>query len=222
MKQKTRNFWKWLTMKLGAKFVLGVITIVPFAVSVWIIYEIFIRIDDILQPVIKAIFGHTIEGAGFAATLILILLIGIFASNVIGKRLIHWGESIIPGMPLFHQLYSGIKQIVESFAPSTPGATRFQTVFLDFPRQGMKAMGFITSEITDESGKKLIFVLIPNSPNPTSGGFMEVVEESDIIRTNISIECAFKTIFSAGKVVPPEVSAALFGKSGQTITEKCD
>lgn len=209
MNHKVRNPLTWLSMKLGAKLGIGIITIVPFAATVWILYWIFITIDNILQPVISAIWGRHIPGVGFAATLILILIIGFIASNVIGKRLIHYAESVIPGMPLFHQLYSGIKQIMESFSPSG-GSGRTQAVLIEFPRKGMKALGFITNELRDESGKKLVFVFIPNAPNPTSGGFMEIVEESEIIRTDISIECAFKTIFSAGKVVPPEVANALF------------
>ena len=196
-------------MKLGAKLGIGIITIVPFAATVWILYFIFVRIDDILQPVISAIWGKNIPGVGFAATLILILLVGFFASNVIGKRLIRYAESVIPGMPLFHQLYSGIKQVMESFSPSA-GTSHMQTVIIEFPRKGMKALGFITNELCDESGKKLFFVLIPNSPNPTSGGFMQIVEESEITRTKISIENTFKTIFSAGKVVPEEVVDCLF------------
>ena len=219
MKQKVRNPLTWLSMKLGAKLGIGIITMVPFAVTVWILYEIFIRIDGILQPVISAIWGKPVPGVGFAATLILILIVGLIASNVIGKRLILYAESLIPGMPLFHQLYTGIKQIVESFSPSAPGASRMQTVLIEFPRKGMKAMGFITSEISDESGKKLLFVLIPNSPNPTSGGFMEIVGESEITRTGISIECAFKTIFSAGKLVPPEVASALFANTKPEASE---
>lgn len=203
------NAFTWLSRQLGAKFGIGIITIVPFAATIWILYEIFVRIDDILQPFIEAIWGHTIPGAGFAITLILILLAGFFASNFIGKRLIQYAESAIPGMPLFHQLYSGIKQILESFSPAA-GTGRMRTVLIEFPRKGMKAIGFITNELRDESGKKLLFVFIPNSPNPTSGGFMEIVEEEEIIRTNISIENAFKTIFSAGKVVPDEVVDCLF------------
>ena len=201
-----------MSRKLGAKFGIGIITIVPFAATIWILYWIFVKIDDLLQPEINAIWGKPIPGVGFAITLILILLVGFFASNVIGKRLIHYAESAIPGMPLFHQLYSGIKQILESFSPS-PGTSRMQTVLIEFPRKGMKAIGFVTNELCDESGKKLFFVFIPNSPNPTSGGFMEIVDESEITRTNISIENAFKTIFSAGKVVPDEVTDTLFANT---------
>ena len=212
MKHKTRNPLTWLSRQLGAKFGIGIITIVPFAATVWILYYIFVKIVDILQPIISAIWGKHIPGVGFAATLVLILLVGFIASNFIGKRLIHYAESVIPGMPLFHQIYSGIKQILESFSPST-GASRMQPVIIEFPRKGMKAIGFITNELCDESGKKLFFVLIPNSPNPTSGGFMEIVEESEITRTNISLENAFKTIFSGGKVVPEEVADTLLFNS---------
>ena len=210
MKQKIRNPFKWVSMKLGAKLGIGIITIVPFAVSIWILYEIFTRIDGFLQPVIRSIWGFTVPGVGFAATLILVLIIGFIAGNVIGKRLLLYVESLIPGMPLFHQLYSGIKQIVESFSPSSPGTSRMETVIIDFPRKGMKTVGFITNELCDKTGKKLFFVWIPNSPNPTSGGFMEIVEESEIYRVNVPIESAFKTIFSAGKVVPQDISEKLF------------
>ena len=209
MKHKIRRPFGWVSKQLGAKLGIGIITIVPFAATVWILYEIFTRIDGLLQPVIKAIWGSTIPGAGFAATLVLILLIGFIASNVVGKRLIHYAESAIPGMPLFHQIYSGIKQILESFSPAA-GTGSMRAVIIEFPRKGMKAIGFVTNELCDESGKKLFCVFIPNAPNPTSGGFMEIVEESEIIRTSISIENAFKTIFSAGKVVPQEVVNCLF------------
>ena len=212
MKHKIRRPFGWVSKQLGAKLGIGIITIVPFAATVWILYEIFTRIDGLLQPVIKAIWGSTIPGAGFAATLVLILLIGFIASNVVGKRLIHYAESAIPGMPLFHQIYSGIKQILESFSPAA-GTGSMRAVIIEFPRKGMKAIGFVTNELCDESGKKLFCVFIPNAPNPTSGGFMEIVEESEIVRTSISIENAFKTIFSAGKVVPEEVANTLFPNS---------
>jgi uncharacterized membrane protein len=214
-----RKVFSWISKQLGAKFGIGIITIIPFAATGWIIYWLFIHVDDILQPAIKAIWGTTVPGAGFAATLVLILLVGIIASNVIGKRLIRIGESVIPGLPIVQQLYTGIKQIMESFSPSADEAARMQTVIIEFPRKGMQAIGFVTNEISDESGKKLFLVYIPNSPNPTSGGFLEIAGESEIIRTHISIQDAFKTIVSAGKIVPAEVADSLFYYSKQKPSE---
>ena len=214
MKHKVRGPLGWLSRQLGAKFGIGVITIVPFAATAWILYWMFTKIDDILQPVIKTIWGNTIPGAGFGITLVLIILVGFIASNVIGRRLIQYGESAIPWMPLVHQLYTGIKQILESFSASRENS-RLQPVLVEFPKKGMKAIGFITSELLHESGKKLFVVFIPTSPNPATG-FMEIMEESEIIHTNISIENAIKMVVSAGSVVPEEVADTLFFHSKPT------
>jgi uncharacterized membrane protein len=114
-------------------------------------------------------------------------------------------------MPIVHQLYSGIKQIMESF--SAPRDTsRMQPVLTEFPRKGMRVIGFVTSELTDESGKKLLTVFVPTSPNPTSG-FLQIVEEHEVIRTDISLEDALKMVVSAGKVASDDVIQQLFSDS---------
>ncbi|MBA7660918.1 hypothetical protein ES703_68924 [subsurface metagenome] len=114
----------------------------------------------------------------------------------------------MPWLPFVHQLYSGIKQILESFSASrTTG--RMQPVITEFPRKGMKVIGFITNELQHESGKKLLTVFIPTSPNPTSG-YLQIVEEEEIVRTSISIEDALKIVVSAGRVAPEEVVDYLF------------
>ncbi len=214
MKHKSRLFLARLSKGLGAKFGIGLITIVPFAATVWIIYWIFVNVDNILQPLIEPIFGRTITGLGFGITIGLILLFGFIASNVIGKRLIQYAESAIPWMPIVHQLYSGIKQILESFSASRD-TSRMQPVLTEFPRKGMRVIGFITNELRHESGKKLLTVFIPTSPNPTSG-FLQIVEENEVVRTDISLEDALKMVVSAGKVASDEVIAQLFKDSEAT------
>ena len=72
----------------------------------------------------------------------------------------------------------------------------------------MRVIGFVTSESCDRSGEKLINVFIPTSPNPTSG-YLEIVRENDIIRTNISIDDALKMVLSAGKVSLQEITDKL-------------
>ena len=208
MEHKTRNPLTWLSRQLGAKFGIGIITVVPFAATVWILYWMFTSIDNILQPTIKTIWGNTIPGAGFGITLVLIILVGFIASNVIGRSLIRYFESAIPWMPLFHQLYTGIKQILESFSAAS-GTRLMQPVIVEFPQKGMLTLGFITNELSGEFGKKLFVVFIPTAPTPT-GGFMEIVDETQIIRANISIENALKMVVSAGKVVPDEIADSLF------------
>ena len=132
------------------------------------------------------------------------------ASNIIGRRVIHYGESLLVKVPVVRQLYAGIKQILEGF--SKPGKTGFmQVVLVEFPKEGMRAIGFITNESYDKSGERLLNVFIPTSPNPTSG-FLEIVTEDKIIRTNISVDDALKMVVSAGRVSLEEISDKLSPK----------
>jgi uncharacterized membrane protein len=83
-----------------------------------------------------------------------------------------------------------------------------QVVFIEFPRKGIRTMGFITNELCDEPGKELFTVFIPTSPNPTSG-FLQIVGEDEIVRTDVSVEDALRMIVSAGRVLPEEVKNQL-------------
>jgi uncharacterized membrane protein len=207
MKGKPRAFLAWIGRNLGAKFSIGLVTAVPVGVTVWVLWWGFNTIDNVLQPFIKTIWGHTIPGAGFGVTVVLIYLIGILASNVIGKRLIRYGESALPWMPVVRQLYTGIKQIMESFSVPTK-TRRMHPVITEFPRKGMKVIGFVTNEVPTEGKKKFVTVFIPTSPNPTSG-YLQIVAEDEIIRTDMSVESALKMVVSAGKVLPEEVVSIL-------------
>ena len=203
-KKVTREGWG---KKLRGQFITGLIVIVPLGASILILVWVFTSIDNILQPVINRIAGHNITGVGFGVTVILIYLAGVIARNVVGKRILRWGNSLLNRVPVFHWLYNGIKQIMESF--SAPDKTGFmQVVLVEFPRKGMRAIGFITNEITDKTGEKLLSVLIPTAPNPTTG-FLQIVREEDIIRTKISVDDAVKMVVSAGRMTPKEVQARM-------------
>jgi uncharacterized membrane protein len=193
--------------RLRAQFMAGILVVVPAGATILILYWVFTSIDNILQPVVRAIVGHNIPGVGFGVTVVLIYLTGVIARNVIGKRLIKYGDSLMSRVPLFRGLYLGIRQILESF--SAPNKTGFmQVVLVEFPRKGIRAMAFVTNEITDSGGKKMLSVLIPTSPNPTSG-FLQIVREEDIVRTGISVEDALKMVVSAGRMTPVEVETKL-------------
>ena len=179
----------------------------PIAATILILVWIFTPIDNILQPLISAIWGRTVPGIGFGITIVLIYLAGVIASNIRGWRLIHYGESLLEKVPVVRPIYTGIKQILDSF--STSGKAVFKQVTLvEFPRKGMRTIGFITNESSDKSGEKLVYIFIPPSPNPMSG-FLEVVREEEVIRTDISVSDALKMVISTGKVTPREVSDRL-------------
>ena len=207
MKHSRRISLSGVSKKVRTHFIAGVLIIVPIGAAVLILRWLFLYIDGILQPVAKSLFGYTVPGLGFALTVVLIFVTGIVATSVIGKRLVGFVESLLARVPLFRYLYTSIKQIMVSF--TTPSETRFlQVALVEFPKKGMRVIGFVTSESRLQSGEKLLTVFIPTSPNPTSG-YLEIVRESDVIRTNIAIDDALKMVLSAGKVSLKEVTDRL-------------
>ncbi len=186
--------------RLRTQFIAGILVVVPIGASILVLVWIFSAIDNILQPLVSAIWHRTIPGVGFATTLVLIYLAGVIATNVVGKRLVHYGESLLSRVPVFRQIYTGVRQVLESFA--TPDKTGFMKVVLvEFPRKGMRAIGFITNELTDKSGEKLLSVFIPTAPNPTTG-FLQIMREEEVVRTGISAEDALRMVVSVGSMTP--------------------
>jgi uncharacterized membrane protein len=74
-----------------------------------------------------------------------------------------------------------------------------EVVLVEFPRKGMLMLGFVTNEEFDSNGRKLLNVFVPTAPNPTSG-FLQMVREEDLVRTNISVDDALKMVVSAGRI----------------------
>ena len=101
-----------LGRKLRAQFIAGILVIVPVGASILVLCWLFNSIENILQPVTRAILGRTIPGVGFGIMVVLIYLAGLMASNLVGKRLIAYVESFLAKVPVFRQLYTGTKQIL--------------------------------------------------------------------------------------------------------------
>ena len=168
----------------------------------------FVKIDGLLQPAISWAFGRTFPGLGFGITIAVILAAGFIVSNVNGRKIITFSESLLYRLPVVRQLYQGTKQIIDSFTPAAAGGRFLQVVLVEFPRAGMKTLAFVTNEAQDDSGKVYLNILIPTAPNPTSG-FLQIVSEDDVIRTDISVDDALKMIMSAGKVSAKDITLRL-------------
>ena len=202
--------------KLRGHFFAGVLITFPLGLTVWAFVWAFNEIDGWLQPIIERIFGYTIPGVGFGITLVAIYLVGVIASNVFGRKLIGYGESALGRIPVARYLYNGTRQILQSF--SAPADTGFmQVVLAEFPRKGTRTIGFITNEVSDESGRKLLNVFIPTAPNPTSG-FLQILREEEIIRTDISVDAALKMVVSGGRMSPQEVQDKLLAAEEERPT----
>ena len=211
MKYIQRPSGGWIGRKLRTQFLAGILITLPIGATILILAWIFVSVDNVLQPAIRFIWGYTIPGVGFGITIVLIYLAGVIGTNIAGRRLIRYSESLLTRVPAVRHLYSGIKQIMEGFSVS--GKTGFmQVVLIEFPRKGIRTMGFVTNESSDESGKKLLNIFIPTSPNPTSG-FLQIASEDEVIRTDISVNDALKMVVSAGRLSLNEVAERISGKN---------
>ncbi len=202
MKKEDESTGHWLIRALRRHFLAGILVVVPLGAAILVLAWLFTSIDNILQPIIEGIFDREITGLGFGVAIVLIYLIGIAAENIIGGRLIRFGESLLTRVPLFRQIYTGAKQVVEGLSGAGLNKAAFrEVVFVEFPREGMQTIAFITNEIADKSGKKLFTIYVPTAPLPTSG-YLEIVTEDKLIRTDIPVDEAMKMVISSGMILP--------------------
>jgi len=214
MKKKEGESTKhWLVRSLRRHFLAGILVVVPVGAAVAVLAWVFTSIDNILQPIIENIFGKEITGLGFGIAIVLIYIIGIVAENIIGKRAIRFGESLVARVPVFRQIYTGAKQVVEALSGAGLNKAAFrEVVFVEFPREGMTTLAFITNEIADKSGRKLFTIYIPTAPLPASGYF-EIVTEDKLTRTDIPVDEAMKMIISSGMAAPSKLDIEWTTKS---------
>ncbi|MEE8204587.1 MAG: DUF502 domain-containing protein [Dehalococcoidales bacterium] len=209
MKKEGESSGHWLLRNLRRNFLAGILVVVPLGIVVFILVWFFVNVDNILQPIIKTIFGNEIIGLGFAVSLILIYLIGLFASNIVGQKLISFGESILAKVPVLRQIYTGAKQVIASLSGTSLNKAAFREVVLvEFPRAGMKTIAFITNEVKDKSGQKLLMIYIPTAPVPTSGYF-EIVTEDMVTRTDIGVDEAMQMVISSGMSSPAVIDTKM-------------
>jgi len=183
------------------RLIAGLLLVVPLWVTYFALKFFFILLDGFFAPLIRKLLGISIPGLGFLLLILFIYLIGMVTTNFIGKSLIHFGESILNRIPFVKNIYQGAKQLIHTISLSKSLGFK-RVVLIEYPRPGLKAVGFVTNQIEDKrDGKRYVVVFLPTPPNPVNGMF-EIVPEDQIIETNISIEDGIKMVMSAGMLTP--------------------
>jgi uncharacterized membrane protein len=182
------------------RFLAGVLILTPLVVTGWIFWKIFSSVDNLLSPLQERYPIIDWPGVGFVVILLLVLFTGIFAGNFIGRRIISQGERFVYNLPLIRRVYTAVKELSEVFL--TDRKTVFQKVVLiRYPHPGTFALAFVTKEgsgfFNELTGKTLLNVFVPTTPNPTSG-FLLLVPEDDVIYVPIAVEEGLKMVISGG------------------------
>jgi uncharacterized membrane protein len=183
-----------------ARVVTGLAVIAPIVVTIWIVVFLFRAIDGILQPLLVRLLGQRIPGVGLLATLLLLYLVGLLVHTIGFRTLLQWSDQLLLRIPFLRDIYGSSKMIMETFTkPEGIGFKR--VVMFEYPRPGMRALGFVTNETTLADGTREVAVFLPTTPNPTTG-FVLFLPSSQVEPTKLTVEEAVKIVVSGGVVMP--------------------
>lgn len=173
---------------IAKNFLRGLVIVIPIAVTIYVIYQIFIRIDRLL--------GLPFPGAGFVITIVAIFLVGVLASNIVGRKLLGLMEALFIRAPFVKIVYQSIKDLIEAFVGDRK---RFnQPVAVTFSQlAGSRALGFVTREDLAFLGMEgSVAVYFPQSYN--FAGNLLVVPASAVERLETDSSKLMTFIVSGG------------------------
>lgn len=199
----------------------GLLTVTPLIV-VWLVFDFFfttlshwghpLAVEltiflDLNFPALKPWVDNDAVRyvIGFVVAILALYSIGAIASRVVGQQLIHMLESLIVRIPGVQTVYSATKKLVDVLRQK-PGSQNQRVVLIDFPSEGLKAIGFVMRTFADaKTGEELAAVYVPTAPNPTSG-YLQIVPTSRLIQTDLQGDQAMTMILSGGAVTPDHIS----------------
>jgi uncharacterized membrane protein len=187
----------------------GLLIWVPVMVTVWVVRFVSGVLDQsivLLPPSWRpeALFGQYVPGFGIVLALLVLFLTGLLARDLLGDKMIEGVEALVRKIPVIGSVYGGAKTFSETVL-TEKGRSFKQVVMIEFPRDDAWSVGFLMSDSWEElrarTGKDMVQVFVPTTPNPTTG-FLVAVERTDVILMDTSVDEAFKMLFTLG-VIPP-------------------
>ncbi|MEK6603145.1 MAG: DUF502 domain-containing protein [Nitrospirota bacterium] len=199
-----------LKVSLKRYFITGLLVIVPIWGTILVLKTLFVTLDGILGDIPETYLTQRyVPGVGILVLFFLIILAGLLATNIMGRRVVQLWEDLLQRVPLVRGIYTTIKAMMDvlAFQEKTGGTKKYsRVVMIEFPRKGQYALALVTGvtpgEVQDISPDRVINVYVPTSPNPTSG-YLLFVPESELIPVSMSVDEAMKMMFSGGMYTPP-------------------
>jgi uncharacterized membrane protein len=135
---------------LRRRFITGFFVAVPLIISVAALLWVFRLIDDFSGPVYDRVLGRHLPGLGVATTAAFLLLVGVVASNVLGRRLVSRAEGYLARVPVFRTIYSPVKQLMAAISPDNESGLKRVVMVCD--ASGAARLGFLTKEFELDGG----------------------------------------------------------------------
>ncbi len=189
---------------LRRNFITGFFVTVPLVISVAAFIKIFDVVDELTTPLYDRLIGHRIAGLGILSTAIAIVLVGAFARNVIGRRILQRTEGWLLRVPVFRTIYAPVRQLIAAFSPDNESGFK-RVVMIEDTRKGY-ALGFLTREFTADRGQgpeALIAVFVPT--NHLYLGDVVICARDRAMFPDISVEDGIRIFLTGGMALPPKV-----------------
>jgi uncharacterized membrane protein len=192
-------------------FLTGLILVGPVYITFGLTWWFINWVDGVVRPFIPAAYRpetylpFQIPGLGLIIVFATLTLLGFLTANLVGRKLVEFGEHILNRMPVIRPLYRSLKQIFETLF-SKSGSSFRRVGLVEFPAPGMWSVVFISQPPSAEVADRLpasehISVFLPCTPNPTTGFFF-YVPRGEVIELDISVEAAMTLVMSAGMAQP--------------------
>jgi uncharacterized membrane protein len=189
---------------LRRNFIAGFFVMVPVFISVAALVWLFNVVDGFTTPLYDRLLGRRIPGLGTATTLVVIVLVGAFARNVIGRRILQRTEGWLLRVPVFRTIYAPVKQLIAAFSPDNASGFK-RVVLVEDPRRGY-ALGFLTREFTVDRGRgpeELLAVYVPT--NNLYLGDVVICERDRAVFPEITVEEGIRILLTGGMALPPRL-----------------
>ncbi len=198
------TFRRYLIAGLLIWVPLGITIIVVRLLIKWLDGSVLL-IPEAYRP--ENLLGYAIPGLGVLISFVVVMLTGLLAANLFGRKLVKLWEQFVSHVPLVRSVYSGAKQLAETMF-SDSGQSFRKVLLIEFPRKGLWTLAFLTGtdqgEVQRKTGQDVINVYVPTTPNPT-GGYFVMVPREDVQELDMSVDDGLKMLMSMGAVVPDAV-----------------
>lgn len=212
-------------------FLTGLVVVLPIGLTIYVVWGVIGWIDGWILPLIPARYqpemlikdwfgpeaNFPVRGVGVLVFLVVTAVVGWLARGLIGRTVMRQAEDLVDRVPVVRSVYSGVKQITETFFTKTEKSFE-RTCLVEYPRQGYWSVGMVATKPKGEIAAKLpegngmIAVFI--GLTPMTSGFLVFVPERDVIPLDLKADEAVKLIVSAGLVYPvaKETLTGVLGK----------
>ena len=187
--------------KLRRYFVTGFFVTVPLVISVATLYWIFDRVDGVMAPLYDRLLGVHVPGLGLLTTLLLVLLAGVVATNVIGRRLMRRAKHYLLMVPVFRAIYAPVKQLILAFSPDNESGFK-RVVLIEDPSRG-SLLGFLTREFrVPGAGSDDVFAAVYVPTNHLYLGDVVIVRLSQLRFPDLTVEQGIRVFLTGGMALP--------------------